>query len=372
MKIKFTNFSKEFSFLKKDFINKFTYLGNKGEYILGKELYKFEKNIEKFLKVKHVIGVGNWTEGAIMLFKALDYKINDEIITVSNSFIATCGAIVYAGQKPVLVDIQDDLNIDPKLIEEKITKKTKAIMPVHLSGIPADLNLINKICKKYKLDLIEDAAHAFGTKYFSQYLGTIGRAGVFSLHPRKSFHVLGDGGLIVTNDTKLYKRLILLRNHGLKNRNKSLIWGTNSRLDNLQAGFGNIMLKKIKKWNAIQLNFAIHYNCNLKDIVMIPKCNLKISNPSFHQYIIRANFRNTLQRYLKNNGIDTAIHYPIPIHKQIAYKSQFGKINLPKTEYYSKRILSLPINPYLKKKEINFVINKVKDFFKKKIKSSKS
>ena len=204
MKVKFTNFPKEFKILKKDLLKRFNDLGNKGEYILGEELSKFEKQIEKFLKVKHVIGVGNWTEGTIMLLKALNYKTNDEIITVSNSFIATCGAIAYAGQKPILVDIENDLNIDPKLIEKKITKKTKAIMPVHLSGIPANLNLIKKICEKYKLDLIEDAAHAFGTKYYNQYLGTIGRAGVFSLHPRKSFHVLGDGGLIVTNDTKLY------------------------------------------------------------------------------------------------------------------------------------------------------------------------
>ena len=363
MKIKFTHFSKEFKILKKDLLKKFNYLGNKGEYILGDELFKFEKKIEKFLKVKHVIGVGNWTEGTIMLLKALNYKTNDEIITVSNSFVATCGAIVYSGQKPVLVDIENDLNINPKLIEKKITKRTRAIMPVHLSGIPANLNLIKNICKKYKLDLIEDAAHAFGTKYYNQSLGTIGRVGVFSLHPRKSFHVLGDGGLIVTNDTKLYNKLILLRNHGLKNRNESVIWGTNSRLDNLQAGFGNIMLKKINKWNKIQLNFAIHYNNSLRDVVETPVCNLKISNPSFHQYIIKTKFRNALQEYLKKNGIDTAIHYPLPIHRQKAFKNQFGKVKLPKTDYYSKRILSLPINPHLKKIEIDFVIKKIKAFY---------
>jgi dTDP-4-amino-4,6-dideoxygalactose transaminase len=365
MKIKFTNFSEEFKILEKDLIKKFTYIGNKGDYILGEELSIFEKNIGQFLNVKHVVGVGNWTEGTIMLLKALNYKFNDEIITVSNSFIATCGAIAYAGQKPVLVDIQEDLNIDPKLIEKKITKKTRAIMPVHLSGIPANLNLIKKICKKYKLDLIEDAAHAFGTKYYNQYLGTIGKAGVFSLHPRKSFHVLGDGGLIVTNNTKLYKKLILLRNHGLKNRNESLIWGTNSRLDNLQAGFGNIMLKNINKWNKKQLSIAINYNNNLNDSVKIPICDFKISNPSFHQYIIKTNYRDELQVYLKKNGVETAIHYPLPIHRQSAFKKQYGKIKLPKTDYYSKRILSLPINPHLKKNQIDFVIKKIKVFFKK-------
>jgi dTDP-4-amino-4,6-dideoxygalactose transaminase len=363
MKIKFTNFQKEFQILKKDLFKKFINLGNRGEYILGEELQKFEKNIEKFLKVKHVIGVGNWTEGTTMLLRALNYKTNDEIITVSNSFIATCGAIIYSGQKPVLVDIENDLNIDSKLIEKKITKKTKAIMPVHLSGIPANLHLLKQICNRYKLDLIEDAAHAFGTKYYNQYLGTIGRVGVFSLHPRKSFHVLGDGGLIVTNDTKLYNKIILLRNHGLKNRNEAIIWGTNSRLDNLQAGFGNVMLKKINKWNKIQLNFATYYNNHLKDVVKTPICNLKISNPSFHQYIIRTEFRDDLQKYLRKSGIETAIHYPIPIHRQSAFKKKFGEIKLPKTDYYSKRILSLPINPYLKKIEIDFVIKKIKEFY---------
>lgn len=365
MKINFTNFPKEFQILKKDFISKFIYLGSKGEYILGKELYKFERNIEKFLKVKHAIGVGNWTEGTIMLLKALNYKNNDEIITVSNSFIATCGAIAYAGQKPVLVDIKDDLNIDPSLIEKNITKKTKAVMPVHLSGIPANLNLIKKICNKHKLHLIEDAAHAFGTKYNNKYLGTIGKAGVFSLHPRKNFHVLGDGGLIVTNDTKLYNKIILLRNHGLKNRNESLIWGTNSRLDNLQAGFGNIMLKKINEWNKKQLDFATYYSKNLKDVLEIPVYDLKNSNPSFHQYIIKTKYRNRLQLYLKKNGIETAIHYPIPIHQQKAFTSQFGYIKLPKTDFYSNRILSLPINPYLKKNELNFIIKKIKEFYNK-------
>ena len=143
-----------------------------------------------------------------MLLKALNFKKGDEIITVSNSFIATCGAIVMSGCKPILVDIKNDLNIDPALIEKKISKKTKAIMPVHLSGIPANLKALKKICKKHKLILLEDAAHAFGIKYYNQYLGTIGKVGVFSLHPRKSFHVFGDGGLIVTNDTKLYKKII--------------------------------------------------------------------------------------------------------------------------------------------------------------------
>ena len=365
MKIKFTQFPKEFKILKKELNQKFNKISSQGQYILGKELKNFEENVKKYLKVKHVLGVGNWTEGTIMLLKALEYKPGDQIITVSNSFIATCGAIAYAGMKPKLADVGDDLNIDCKKIEKLINKKTKAIMPVHLSGIPSDLQKIKKICKKNKIHLIEDAAHAFGTKYKNKFIGTIGDVGIFSLHPRKSFHILGDGGLIVTNNTKLYKKILLMRNHGLKNRNESLIWGTNSRLDNLQAGFGNIMLKKINSWNKKQLNIAKYYTRHLKNILKTPVYNLRISNPSFHQYIIRTKHRDRLKRFLNKNGIDTAIHYPIPIHKQTAFRKQFGLISLPMTEKYSKEILSLPINSHMTIPEVNYVIKKIKIFFKK-------
>ena len=365
MRVSFTNFPKEFKILKKELNYKFNKIGSQGQYVLGKELKIFEDNVKKYLKVKHVLGVGNWTEGTVMVLKALGYNQNDEVITVSNSFIATCGAIAYAGMKPRLADIGEDLNINCKKIEKLINKKTKAIMPVHLSGIPADLEILKKICKNNKIHLIEDAAHAFGTKYKNKFIGTIGDVGIFSLHPRKSFHILGDGGLIVTNNTKLYKKILLMRNHGLKNREESLIWGTNSRLDNLQAGFGNIMLKKINSWNKKQLNVANYYTKHLKDILKTPIYNLKKSNPSFHQYIIRTKNRNELQKYLKKNGVDTAIHYPIPIHKQIAFKKQFGSITLPLTEKYSKEILSLPINSQITKSEVNFVIKKIKNFFNK-------
>ena len=363
MIVKFTNFPKEFKILKKELIQKFNKIGSNGHYVLGEELKNFETNVKKFLKVKHVLGVGNWTEGTIMVLKALGFNKGDEIITVSNSFIATCGAIAYAGLVPKLVDVGDDLNIDVKKIEKQITKKTKAIMPVHLSGIPSDLDQLNKICKKKGLHLIEDAAHAFGTKYKNNFIGTIGDVGIFSLHPRKSFHVLGDGGLIITNNTKLYKKILLLRNHGLKNREESLIWGTNSRLDNLQAGFGNIMLKKISSWNKKQLNIAKKYSKNLSKKLKTPIFNLTISNPTFHQYIVRTKLRDELKKFLNKNKIDTAIHYPIPIHKQIAFKKKFGNIRLPLTEKFSKEILSLPINPFMTDNEVNFVIKKVNEFF---------
>ena len=363
MKIKFTDFKSEYKYFKKNLFNSLDKVGKAGEYVFGNELLKFENNIKKFLKVKYVLGVGNWTEGMIMLCKSLNLKKTDEIITVSNSFIATCGAIAYHGSRPVLVDVDETLNIDINLIEKKINKNTKAIMPVHLSGIPTDLDKIRKICKKNNLYFIEDAAHAFGGKYKNKFLGAVGDIGIFSLHPRKNFHVLGDGGLIVTNNKKIYKKLKLLRNHGLKSRDKATIWGTNSRLDNLQASFGNFFLKKIKRINSNYLKLANYYTKHLKNIVITPKYDLQSCRPTFHQYIIRTKQRDKLKKYLQKNGIETAIHYPIPIHKQIAYFKNYGKIKLKNTELFSKQILSLPIHNYITNKQQIYIIKKIKLFF---------
>jgi dTDP-4-amino-4,6-dideoxygalactose transaminase len=363
MKVKFTDLKSEFFYLEKDLINSFKKIGKKGDYVLGKELEIFENKIKKFLNANYVLGVGNWTEGMIMVCKALNLSKQDEIITVSNSFIATCGAISYAGCKPIMVDVDKTLNIDVELLEKKITNKTKAIMPVHLSGIPAKIDQIEKICKKHNLIFIEDAAHAFGGKYKDKYLGTYGDIGIFSLHPRKNFHVLGDGGIIVTKSKRLFEKLKLLRNHGLKNRNESTIWGTNSRLDNMQASFGNVMMKKISILNKKFLKIADYYTKNLKFVVQTPIYDSQISTPTFHQYIIRTNKRDELKKFLSKKGIETAIHYPKPIHKQKAFVEAYGNIKLKNTEKYSKQILSLPIHPFLNNQQIKYVVSSVKLFF---------
>lgn len=238
-------------------------------------------------------------------------------------------------------------------------------MPVHLSGIPSNLSEIKKICKDNNIILIEDAAHAFGAKYGKFFLGAIGDVGIFSMHPRKNFHVFGDGGLIVTNNTKLFKKLKLLRNHGLKNRDEAILWGTNSRLDNLQAGFGNIMLKKIKSWNKKHYEIANFYEKSLSKFVKTPKYDKKKSIPSFHQYIIRTKYRDKLKKFLKTKKIDTAIHYPKPIHLQKTFIKTYGKISLPNTELNSKEILSLPIYNSLDQKKLNYIVKNIEIFFKK-------
>jgi len=367
MKIKFVNLHREFSLYENEIISLFKKTASKGNYVLGDELNEFEKNVAAFLGVKYAIGVGNWTTGLSLVLKAYKFEKNDEIITVSHSFVATAGAIAYHGSKPTLVDIKYDYNIDENKITSKINKNTKAIMPVHLTGMPCEMDRILEICKKYNLILIEDAAQAFGSKYKGKNIGSLGDVGVFSLHPRKNFHVLGDGGLIVTNNSKINKKIRSLRNQGLIDRDKASYWGTNSRLDNVQASFANFFLKKIRKINSIHREIAEIYNSNLTDKVSKPLYDKNIVEPVFQNYAIRLKERNKLKNYLKYKGIETSIHYPIPIHKQKIFLEDYGKQSLPITEKVCSQILSLPIYHTLKKSEINFIITNINNFFKNEI-----
>ena len=215
----------------------------KGDYTLGNEVDKFEATISKRMKCKHTIAVGNGTDALYLTLKAYGIGINDEVITTPFTFIATVGSIVTAGAKPVFVDIKDDYNIDEKKIEKAITKKTKAIMPVHWAGRPVELRKISKIAKKYNLKLIQDSCHAIDSRYFGRSIVDFGNACTFSMHPLKNLNIWGDGGFILTNDTNLAKKLYLLRNHGLKDRNNCDFFAYNSRLDTIQAAVANYKLK---------------------------------------------------------------------------------------------------------------------------------
>ncbi len=360
MKIKFVDLSKEYLLNKDKLIKIFDQVGKSGQFVFGKELTKFEKKVTKFLGVKYAVGVGNWTEGLVIALKALGIKKNHEIITVSHSFIATVGAISYSGYKSKLIDINDSYCMDPEVIQKNISKNTKAIMPVHLTGMPCQLDEIKKICIKNNLYLIEDAAQSFGAKYKNKFTGSFGDISIFSLHPRKNFHVYGDGGILVTNSKRIYEKIVLLRNHGLLDRDKALLWGTNSRLDNLQAAFGNFYLSKINKINKTHRDIANFYNQNLTDKIIKPLYNKKLYKPIFHQYVIRVKNRNKLVKYLKRNGIETGIHYPIPIHLQPAYKKN---ISLKNTELFSSQILSLPIRHNLEKHELKYIVEKINHFY---------
>ncbi len=372
IKVKFVDLGAQYKILKDEIIKKFDEISSKGAYILTDELKKFEKNFADYCKVKYAIGVGNGTDALFLSLRALGIRQGDEVITAPNSFIATAGAIVAAGAKPVFVDVKDDYNINPDLIKQAITTKTKAIIPVHLTGRPADMDTILIIARKHGLYVIEDAAQAIGARYKGKRVGSLGSTGCFSLHPLKNLHVHGDGGIITTNNKELYEKLLKLRNHGLKNRDECDFWGYNSRLDSIQAAIGNIKLEYLDDWNKRHKEIAAMYRKNLSDVVTVP-VDKEFEEPVYHNFMIQGDKRDELQKYLLERGIETKIHYPIPIHLQEAASSLgYKERDFLVCEAQAKRILSLPIYPELTDGQVNMVIKAIKSFYSNKnIKMSK-
>ncbi len=363
MKVPFVDIGLQYNKLRKQILNKFDQLSKKGEYVLGEELQKFEEEFAKYCGTKYAVGVGNGSDALTFSLLSLNIGLNDEVIIPANSFIATAWTVANVGAKPVFVDVLDDYNIDPKEIKKKISKKTKAIIPVHLTGNMARMSEILKIAKEYNLKIIEDAAQAVGASIKGKKAGSFGTLGCFSLHPLKNLHVHGDGGIITTNNLNLYNFLKKIRNHGLKNRDELEFWGYNSRLDNIQAAIARIKLKHLDKWNK-RFNFiASKYSKKLSKKIHTPivdKKNFSI----FHRYIIMVDNRDILQRYLKNNGIETKVNYPIPLHLQKASKNlRYKKGSLPIVEKQALKILSLPIYPDLSNEKIDYVIKKINNFY---------
>lgn len=337
------------------------------DFTLGAEVDKFENNFKKIIKSKYCIGVGSGTDAIYLALKALNIKEGDEVITTTFTFYATVGAIVQAGARPIFVDIDEKtLNINPDEIVKKITKKTKAIVPVHWAGKICEMKKIKSIAKRYKLFLIEDACHAALAKQNNIYAGNFGDIGCFSLHPLKNLNVWGDGGMIVTNNSKLAKKLYLLRNHGLKNRNQVEIYGVNSRLDTLQAVVANHLLKKLKFItkkrisNSLYLDSKLRHNPNL--IIPIRDKSTEV----FHLYSLQAKKRDLLIKYLIKKNIDAKIHYPIPMHLQKPAKKNFKykKGNFKISERVSKNIISLPVHEFVNKKDLDYMIKHINIFYK--------
>lgn len=360
--VKYVDLAIKDPILKEEILDSINNILTSGQFILGEIVEKFEENIARYLGVKYAIGVNSGTDALSLSLRAFKIGDGDEVITVSNSFLATVSAIIEVNAKPVFVDISDDLNIDPELIEEKITGKTKAIIPVHLSGKPAKMNEIIKVARKYNLKVIEDAAQSIGTEYFSKKTGSIGDVGCFSMHPLKTLNACGDAGLITTNDDELFLKLNQLRNLGLKNRNESDFWGCNSRLDAIQAAILDIKLKYIDSWIEKRRKNAKFYIDKLKDILIVPN-EEEHEKHSYHTFVVQTENRDILQKFLEENKIETKIHYPIPIHKQKAaiYLNTRDK-DLPKTILFAKRIMSLPIYQDLTDQHLSYVAEKTQSF----------
>jgi len=361
--VKYVDLAIKDPILKNEITQVFEKILSSGQYVLGEDVEKFEKNISEYLNVKYSLGVNSGTDALFLCLKAYGIGESDEVITAPNSFLATASSIVATGAKPIFVDVADDLNIDPNLIEEKITKNTEAIIPVHLSGKPAQMNPIMEIAEKYNLKVIEDAAQSIGTEYFSKKTGSIGHAGCFSMHPLKTLNACGDAGLITTNDCELYDQLKQLRNIGLKNRNESHIWGYNSRLDNIQAAILNIKLQYLDSWIEKRRQNAKFYMEHLENIVLLPK-EEEYEKHSFHTFVIQTDNRDDFQNYLLKNNIETKVHYPIPIHVQKVAGDLGNKAgDFPNTLSFANRILSLPIYQDLREEELEYVTDTIQDFF---------
>ena len=335
------------------------------QFILGKNVAEFEESVCKYLGVKHSIGVANGTDALRIALMALNIGKDDEVITTPFTFVATTEMIVSLGARPVYVDIEpESYNINPSLIKEKITSRTKAILPVHLYGNPAKMDEIITIARDYNLYVIEDAAQAFGVAYKDKKVCTFGDIACISFFPSKNLGCYGDGGMVVTNSDELAEKIRMIANHGSKVRYIHEILGMNSRLDAIQAAILNVKIKYIDDWNNKRFENAKLYTELLKAIpgVKTPHVNSD-SKHIFHQYTIRVKNRDELQKHLQNKGIPTAIHYPIPLHLQPAFRGYADEGTLPVSEQVAKEVLSLPMHPNLKTEEIEFIAQSIKEFY---------
>jgi dTDP-4-amino-4,6-dideoxygalactose transaminase len=326
-----------------------------GWFIMGPELEAFEAELAQYCEVKHCIGVGNGLEALHLLLRAYGIGPGDEVIVPSNTFIATWLAVTECGAIPVPVEPNiDTYNIDPTLIGNAITSRTRAIIPVHLYGQPADMDPISVLAAKHGLIVIEDAAQAQGACYKGRRAGSLGHAAATSFYPSKNLGALGDGGAVLTNDDAIAEKVKQLRNYGSKIKYQHDLAGYNSRLDEMQAAFLRAKLAVLDKWNARRREIAIQYSKLLAGadigVPLIPE----YAEPVWHLYVIRSKHRDALKAHLEQQGVSTVIHYPIPPHRQACYQD-FKWHNLPITERLAEEVLSLPMSPLLSVDDVNWV-----------------
>jgi len=370
--MKFLDLTAQYKSIKKEIDEAVKRVLESTVFIGGKEVEEFEKEVAEFCGVKYAIGVNSGTDALFLSLRALGIGPGDEVITTPFTFIATAGVIANCGAKPVFVDIDPEIfNIDPSKIEKAITKKTKAILPVHLFGQMADMDRIMRIAKKHKLYVVEDAAQAMGAKYKGKKAGAMGDCGCFSFFPSKNLGAYGDGGIIITNNEKLAEKIRLLKNHGSSPKEKylNLIVGTNSRLDAIQAAILIVKLKYLAKWSRERAKKASCYNEKLKRVGdIVTPVTVSGRNHIFHQYTIRTKSRDELQKHLKKKEILAMIYYPLSLHLQPAFRDlEYREGDFPESEKAAKEVLSLPIYPELKKEEQGLIIKKIKEFYENKM-----
>lgn len=365
MKINFNELDRVFKSNRIAFLSKFNKVMNKGIFILGDEVKKFENSFKDYIGTKYCIGLNSGLDALILSLRVLGIKKGDEVIVPANTYIATVLAITENKATPVFVEPDEYYNIDPEKIEEKITKNTKAIIVVHLYGQSTKMNKIIELKNKYNLYLIEDCAQSHGAKYNNEMTGSFGDIGCFSFYPTKNLGAYGDGGCITTNNEAIANKIKLLRNYGSSKKYFNEIQGLNTRLDELQAGLLNVKFKLYPKLLNNRIKIANYYLKNINNPqIKLPNIQPN-SNHVFHLFVIKSNKRDDLQKYLNSTGIGTLIHYPIPSHLSVAYKGLgYKKGDFPITEDLANTILSLPLFDFMKLSEAKYIVKVLNNFGK--------
>jgi dTDP-4-amino-4,6-dideoxygalactose transaminase len=330
-------------------------------FILGPNVQGFEKEAADYLGVKHAIGVASGTDALHLALAAEGIGAGDEVITTAFTFIATAEAICYVGAKPVFVDIDPrTFNIDPEAIEQAITPKTKAVMPVHLFGQPADMARIKEICAKHHLKLIEDCAQSFGARIDDKQTGSIGNAAGFSFFPSKNLGAFGDGGLVTTNSDETAAKVKMLRNHGSDVRYYHDVIGYNSRLDDMQAVILRVKLKRIEQYNQGRRRAAHLYSKLMADLPLTVPYEDGLGEHVYHQYTLLCDRRDDVLKALQDKQIGCAIYYPVPLHRQNVFKEAYADVSLPVTESVAANCMALPICPNLSDENIETIVGVIR------------
>jgi len=367
MSVPFVDLKPQYQTIKDEVLVKINEVFEKGSYILGPEAKAFEEEFAAYCQCKYAVGVNSGTDALYISISALDIDAGDEVILPTHTFIATALCISYTGATPVFVDIEDETyNIDPVSFEKAITPKTKAVLPVHIYGQPANMDEINAIAQKHGIKVIEDACQAHGALYKNKKAGSLGDIGCFSFYPTKNLGAFGDAGILVTNDQKVYETAQMLRDYGRQGRYEHKVKGYNSRLDTVQAVVLSAKLKRLDEWSRMRQEVAAYYRECLQDAeeVTIPKVKDDRTHV-YHLYVIRVKNRDQVLEGLKQKNVNALIHYPIPIHLQTAYADLgYTRGRFPVAEQVADEIISLPMFPHMTKDQVDEVCNSLKEVLK--------
>ncbi|MCK5044595.1 DegT/DnrJ/EryC1/StrS family aminotransferase [Candidatus Parcubacteria bacterium] len=364
-KVRFVNYSLQYQNLKEEIDATMQDVLNRGDLINRQDVEEFESGVASFIGVKHAVSLNSGTDALIFALMAAGVGSGDEVITVSHTFVASISCIAHCGATPILIEVREDFNMDVDKLEQAITPKTKAIIPVYLNGRMCDMEKIMAIAEKHNLIVVEDSAQALGAKFKGEPSGSIGLAGCFSFYPAKILGCFGDGGMLTTNDSAIAEKVTLLRDHGQKTKTDILCYGFTSRLDNLQAAVLSIRLRCLPENIRKRREIAEIYNNKLADVteIKLPPAPNDEYFDVYQNYVLKAQKRDELFAYLKENGVETLIKDPIPNHWHKGLN--LSHFVLPYTEQLAKEVISLPMYPELTNKQVDYVIDCVHNFYLK-------